>query len=257
MTAVPPDYLRSMATRVMFRLVPMVIVITLWCLGFKVAAAAVFLTVFCSIAYVTLSPTTRLLGPIVTQVPGNTGVWVTLDDGPCPTTTLDVLDVLDRHQAKAVFFLIGSRVSQWPHLAQEIARRGHVVGNHSQTHPAGVFWTLGPRRMWQEIAECQASILAATGAAPTWFRAPVGHFNMFTHAALQRLGLRLMSWSSRGFDAVDPDVARVLRRLEPDLKPGAIVLLHEGRPGSTALLDGTLSRLREKGLSPTLPDAPP
>ncbi|MDB6138170.1 MAG: acetyl xylan esterase, partial [Verrucomicrobiaceae bacterium] len=126
--------------------------------------------------YATLSPSTRLFGPVVKSI-GPPGVLLTLDDGPDPITTPAVLDLLDRYQAGAVFFLIGDRVNQWPELAREIIRRGHAVANHSQTHPAGSFWSLGPWRVWREIAGCQETLTRVLGVPGTWFRAPVGHYN--------------------------------------------------------------------------------
>ena len=197
--------------------------------------------------YATLSPSTRLLGPVTRRL-DRPGVLLTLDDGPDPATTPAVLDLLDRHQAKAVFFLIGDRVNRWPELAQEIVRRGHAVGNHSQTHPAASFWCLGPWRTWKEIAGCQATLQRVLGQPAAWFRAPVGHYNSFVHTALDPLGLRLMSWSCRGFDGTDANVDRVLARLSKGLKPGAIVLLHEAVPNCLAVLEGTLQRLQERQL---------
>jgi peptidoglycan/xylan/chitin deacetylase (PgdA/CDA1 family) len=243
----PKEYLKRTMLRMILRVLPALIVVLLWINGQHAAAIAVFGTAFCIIAYVTLSPTTRLLGPVTITLPDE-GVLLTLDDGPHPDTTPALLDLLDRHQAKAVFFVIGDRVKQWPQLAREIVRRGHTLGNHSQTHPSASFWALGPWRTWAQIADGQETIRAATGVTPTWFRAPVGHYNMFTHPALHVLGLRLMAWSARGFDTVEKDVSRVLRRLEPDLKPGAIVLLHEAIPHSVALVEAFLQRLQERGL---------
>ena len=254
MTAPPPGYLRTTRWRLVARVAPMATVITLWISGFPGAALGLFLLAFCVIGYVTLSPTTRLLGPVVTRLPDDSGVLITIDDGPHPDTTHALLDLLDRYQAKAVFFVIGKRVCQWPHLVLEIARRGHTLANHSQTHPAAFFWALGPRATWHEIAGCQQSLETVLGKAPVWFRAPVGHYNLFTHPALAWLGLRLISWSCRGFDGVDQNVPRILSRLEPDLKPGAIVLLHEGLASSAAVMEGTLKMIRERGLVIRSPD---
>lgn len=198
-------------------------------------------------SYAILSPSTRLLGPVVTHIE-KPGVLLTLDDGPDPVTTPLVLDLLDRYEAKAVFFLIGDRVQRWPELAREIVRRGHAVGNHSQTHPAGSFWSLGPWRMWQEIDGCQKTLQQVLGKPPAWFRAPVGHYNSFVHPAISALGLRLMAWNCRGFDGTDRHVDRVLGRIRKNLKPRAIVLLHEAVPTCAAVLEGTLQMLAERGL---------
>ena len=200
------------------------------------------------IGYASLAPATRMLGPVTTRI-DKAGVLITLDDGPDPVTTPALLELLDRHQAKAVFFLIGNRVERWPDLAREIVRRGHVVGNHSQTHPSAMFWALGPWRMWREINGCQQTLQRVLGGkAPVWFRAPVGHYNTFVHPALEVLGLRLMSWSCRGFDGTYKNLDTVLRLLRKDLKPGAIVLLHEAVPHCTKVLEGVLATMEERGL---------
>ena len=211
------------------------------------AALIVFGLTCAVMTYGTLSPTTRLFGPVTTHVPAP-GVLITIDDGPDPETTPALLDLLDHHETKAVFFLIGDRVRRWPHLAREIAARGHAIGNHSQTHPAHFFWSLGPWRMWREMAGCQQTLNEVPGVPVAWFRAPVGHYNSFTHPAASALGLRVMSWSCRGFDGTDGNVERVLKRLHRGLKPGAIVLLHEAMPASAAVLEGTLQALHAKGL---------
>lgn len=247
-TPQPRDFRSAVWERRAAKFGPMLLVVALWISGFHVVAGVLFTAVFCTVAYATLCPTTRLLGPILLRLPQDEGVLITLDDGPHPDSTPDMLDVLDRHQAKAVFFVIGNRVNQWPELVQEMVRRGHVVGNHSQTHPSGRFWLLTAAETWREIADCQTTLQAVLGQPPVWFRAPVGHFNPFTHPALSSLGLRLMGWSSRGFDAVDASIPNVLRRMESGLKPGAILLLHEARPHSAALLDATLRTLKQKGL---------
>ena len=247
MNALPNEYVRRTSWRLLLRILPAIGVGVLWFYGQPTAAMALFATVFCTIGYLTLSPTTRLLGPVTTHWQGD-ALLLTLDDGPHPDSTPALLDLLDRHGVKAVFFVIGDRVNQWPDLAREIVRRGHTIGNHSQAHPSGRFWILGPRGTWREVAGCQQTLREITGEEPQWFRAPVGHYGAFTHPALDELGLRLMSWSCRGFDTVDPDVPRVLRRMASNVKPGAIVLLHEAIPTSVELVEGILGIARAKGL---------
>lgn len=101
-------------------------------------------------------------------------VWLPIDDGPDPSTTVPMLDLLERQGAKATFFLIGTRAAANPALVGEIVRRGHTIGNHTQTHPLGAFWLAGPRRTAREVDACQAVLQAAGGAAPEWFRPPAG-----------------------------------------------------------------------------------
>ncbi|WP_231583378.1 polysaccharide deacetylase family protein [Luteimonas sp. FCS-9] len=201
-----------------------------------------------------LAPGSRLYGPVLVRLPGEAGVWLTIDDGPSDDTR-PLLDLLDAHAAKATFFLVGERAAARPDLVREILARGHGIGNHTQGHPQARFWALGPARMRREIADCQRTLTAIAGRAPVWFRSVVGHTNPFVHAPLRDAGLARVAWSARGFDAVESDTAKVVARIDADLAPGAIVLLHEGaRHGrSVAMVAGVLDRLRARGLETVLP----
>ena len=201
----------------------------------------------------TLAPRCAWFGPLINALPaGSEGVCLTIDDGPDPEHTLALLDILDQHQAKAIFFLIGDRAARHPELVREIARRGHVIGNHSQTHPAATFWALNPWRMWAEIAGCQQTLIQITSTTPQWFRPPVGHHNLFVAAPLRALDLKMLMWNCRGYDAVEKDAALALRRIEKSLRPGAIILLHDATPICEEVLCGTLNLLQRNGLRPQL-----
>lgn len=201
-----------------------------------------------------LAPSASLYGPVLTRLPGE-GVWLTIDDGPSDDTRA-LLDLLDAHQAKATFFLVGARAAKRPELVREIVARGHDIGNHSQTHPQATFWALGPARMRREILECQRTLRDIIGRSPVWFRSVVGHTNPFVHAPLRDAGLARVGWSARGFDAVKTDVDAVVAQIDASLAPGAIVLLHEGAKHgrNVAMVEGVLARMRAKGLPAQLPD---
>lgn len=176
----------------------------------------------------TLWPQSALLGPVLNRVSTDDRiVWLTIDDGPSDDTPA-VLDALDAHGAKATFFLVGERAARHSERVREILRRGHGIGNHSATHPARWFWALGPMRMRREIAGTQKILTDISGEPPRWFRAVVGMSNPFVHSALKTHGLARVAWSARGFDGVEADPQTVVDRIERNLAPGAIVLLHEG-----------------------------
>jgi len=141
-------------------------------------------------------------------------------------------------------------------LIREIARRGHGIGNHSCSHPAAMFWALGPARMRAEIVRCQDILRSITGVAPIWFRAVVGMANPFVAAPLRDLGLARVAWSARGYDGVAGDVASVVARIARDLAPGAIVLLHEGAAHghNIEILRGVLDALDAARLRAALPE---
>ena len=203
----------------------------------------------------TLNPSSRLFGPVQTRC--GHGIWLTLDDGPDPVDTPAILDLLDRRQAKATFFVIGEKAVKHPDLIREIHRRGHQIGNHSWSHPRAVFWCLGPVRTYREIAKCQQVVRDIIGEAPQVFRAPVGHYNCFVHPILKHLGLRLVGWSSRGFDGVDSSLTDVTRRIRKATSEGGIVLAHEATPIAREVVADILGMAAENGWHCSIPDAGP
>ena len=246
----PPEDCRRESRRLRgFSLIPAALCVLLLLTGHGLAALAVFWTTFSIIAIGTVIPRCQLFGRFLTCMPeSESGVCLTIDDGPDPATTPALLDLLDAYQAKALFFLIGDRAAKHPDLTREILRRGHQIGNHSQTHPAGTFWTLRPVRMWQEVAGCQQTLTEILGQSPVWFRPPVGHHNLFIGPPLRALGLKMLIWNCRGFDGVEKRVPRILGTIAKDLRPGAVILLHDVTPIATEVLRGTLELIQQRGL---------
>ncbi len=159
-------------------------------------------------------------------------IALTIDDGPDPVVTPQVLALLDRHRVSATFFCIGEQAERYPELCREIVRRGHAVENHSQRHRHH-FSLLGPIGFRREIEAAQRTLTRITGVVPTFFRAPAGLRNPFLAPVLANLGLQLASWSARGFDTRTGNASRVLQRLLHGLRPGAILLLHDGNAAQT------------------------
>jgi peptidoglycan/xylan/chitin deacetylase (PgdA/CDA1 family) len=214
-----------------------------------------------------LVPRSRWLGSNLTRLPPAAAargeVALTIDDGPDPEVTPAVLDLLDRHGARATFFCIGVQAQRHPEICREIVRRGHAIENHSQHHRHD-FSLLGPRRMHRELLQAQQSLHAITGQWPAFFRAPAGLRNPLLDPVLPGLGLQLASWTRRGFDTRSSDPDLLLRRLTNGLGAGDILLLHDGNAARTAdgkpailvVLPALLQRLRAAGLRPvTLRDA--
>jgi len=225
-----------------------------WERGWRIAGPLLIGT-HLAVVWGTLRPDSRLFGPALCRFDTDAReLWLTIDDGPSHETPA-VLDLLDAHGAKATFFLVGARARQYPQHVREIVRRGHGVGNHSDQHPTARFWALGPRAMRREIEQAQASLTEITGVAPVWFRAVVGMANPFVAAPLRRLGLARVAWSARGFDGAVSDPQRVLRRVQRQLSPGAIVLAHEGAAHGRNLetLALLLQRFDELGYRCVLP----
>lgn len=188
------------------------------------------------VAAVGLWPRSHWLGSNWTRLPAaataRNEIALTIDDGPDPLVTPQVLDLLDRYTARATFFCVGAKAARHPELCREIVRRGHAVENHSQHHRHH-FSLMGSRGMAREVQAAQDTIGAITGQRPLFFRAPAGLRNPFLDPVLTRLGLQLASWSVRGFDTRVGDAGRVTTRLLHGLKAGAIVLLHDGNAART------------------------
>jgi peptidoglycan/xylan/chitin deacetylase (PgdA/CDA1 family) len=225
-----------------------------WRLGW-LWGAALILGTQALLFWATLWPQSRLLSPVLVRLPTRERtVWLTIDDGPSADTA-EILDLLDRHQAKACFFVVGDRAEAKPDCLREMLRRGHEIGNHSYSHPEKWFWALPPRAMRAQIDRAQTVLGAIAGRPPRWFRAVVGMANPFVAAALKPLGLTRVAWCARGFDAREADPARVVARIARGLRPGAIVLLHEGAPHgrSVAIVEAVLEHLAAQGYRCVLP----
>jgi peptidoglycan/xylan/chitin deacetylase (PgdA/CDA1 family) len=184
-----------------------------------------------------LWPRSHWLGPNWTRLPSAASarneIALTFDDGPDPGVTPQVLDILDRYAAKASFFCVGKNAARYPDLCREIVRRGHAIENHSQHHRHH-FALLGYSGYRRELQAAQDTLTTITGERPLFFRAPAGLRNPFLDPVLTRLGLRLASWSARGFDTRTRDAERVKHRLLRHLRAGAILLLHDGNAARTS-----------------------
>jgi len=206
-----------------------------------------------------LWPRSGLLGPNHTRLAPHAhaagAIALTIDDGPDPAVTPQVLELLARSGAKATFFCIGERVAAHAALALEILRQGHLIENHTQHHRLN-FSLLGPRAIRREIAQAQAAIGANAGTRPRYFRAPAGLRNLFLQPVLAGENLELVSWTRRGFDSVARNPAAVLARLTRKLRAGDILLLHDGHaalgadgvPIILTVLPALLARIEAAGL---------
>lgn len=201
-------------------------------------------------------PSAGGFGPITTRFKTTRReVWLTIDDGPDPITTPQVLALLDRYQARATFFVIGENIERHPQLANEMVRRGHTLANHTHTHPAASFWIAAPSRIRREIDRCNAALEAAGLPQARYFRAPVGIKTVFLHPVLAQRAMHLVAWSARGYDSVVEE-ATATQRILKELKPGAIVLLHEGRSdlSRVTVIERVLEGMTKAGFTAIIPD---
>ena len=214
-----------------------------------------------------LWPRGKLLGPNITKLPAAAAarneVSLNFDDGPDPEVTPQVLDMLDRYDARASFFCIGSKAAQFPVLVKEIVHRGHSVENHTQRH-SHAFAFFGPQGLDREVGASQRTLTELAGRPPAFFRAPAGFRSPFLDRVMAAFGLHYVSWTRRGFDTVSGDARGVLTRLTRGLAAGDILLMHDGGPARDrdgdpvviAVLPRLLEALAARGLKPvTLAEA--
>jgi len=176
-----------------------------------------------------LWPRSKLLGPNWTALPPSAAgqIAITIDDCPDPDVTPRILDLLDRHGARATFFCIGEAARRHPQWVEAIVARGHAVENHSQRH-RHTFSLLGPGALRREIDTAQRTLTEIAGTSPLFFRAPAGLRNPFLEPVLCGAGLTLASWTRRGFDTRARDATTVTRRLLRGLAARDILLVHDG-----------------------------
>ena len=208
-----------------------------------------------------LLPRCKLLGSNWTRLPAAATargeIALTIDDGPHPTITPAVLDLLDLHAAKVTFFCVGTQASRYPELCRDIIARGHAIENHSQLHRHN-FSLLGRRGFERELQAAQDSLTAVTGQRPQFFRAPAGLRNPFLDPVLQQLGLQLASWTRRAYDTRVGNPTVVLAKLTQSLQAGDILLLHDnhaaltpaGIPVILEVLPALLTTIHQSGLRP-------
>jgi peptidoglycan-N-acetylglucosamine deacetylase len=199
-------------------------------------------------------PASPLFGPVFRRLPSSQAIALTFDDGPNPALTPQLLDLLDRHDARATFFLIGRFARACPDIVREIARRGHAIGNHTETHPSLVF--LSRARVASELADCQRSIGDIAGVRPTLMRPPFGARGPQLRAALGGCGLSQVvtwtliahDWSPRGQRGLLRRLGRVRGTDVVAFHDGSHVALNADRTATLRALEHWLPRWRDQGL---------
>jgi peptidoglycan/xylan/chitin deacetylase (PgdA/CDA1 family) len=183
------------------------------------------------IAAAGLLPRCGWLGPNLSRLPAEAvrrgEVAITIDDGPDPVVTPAVLEILRQRGVPATFFCIGERAERHRALCRQAVADGHDIENHGQRHRKHTS-LFGPAGWRTEVGEAQATLTAITGRQPRFFRPIAGLRNPMMEPQLQRLGVRLASWTRRGYDTRVNDPDAVYARLVQNLAAGDILLLHDG-----------------------------
>jgi peptidoglycan/xylan/chitin deacetylase (PgdA/CDA1 family) len=188
-------------------------------------------------AYAALWPQSQIFGKVLIAGPDPSEIALTYDDGPNPAVTERLLEVLARHEVRATFFLIGNFVRQRPDLAQAIAAAGHLIGNHTMTHPWLAWQSAACIR--EELTGCNAALEDALGAPIRFFRPPHGARRPYVLSLAHDLGLTTVQWNviANDWNPLSPQqiLANITRGITRNRKKARAsnILLHDG--GHTAL----------------------
>lgn len=184
-------------------------------------------------------------------------IYLTFDDGPVPGITEKVLDVLDGYNAKAVFFCLGSRISSNPELGNEILKRGHIIGNHSWSHPDA--WKVSPEEFIADMIFSQITISRLTGISPHLFRPPYGHLTRRSIEALSHPhNMKPVMWTAMPGDFdMHQTAEKCLKKAIAGAKSGSIIVFHDSAEAGGRLLEilpEFLKKMKASGFSfPLIP----
>jgi peptidoglycan/xylan/chitin deacetylase (PgdA/CDA1 family) len=158
-----------------------------------IAAPVVVLGAVGLTSYAAVNARSQLFGPTIRQTAAARQLAITFDDGPNPAITPQLLDLLARYNAKSTFFVVGKFVRECLGLVKEISARGHLLGNHTDSHPNLFF--CGPEETHQELLRCTDAIQQASWSAPVWFRPPFGYRSPWLSEIVHRQDMRSVMWT--------------------------------------------------------------
>jgi peptidoglycan/xylan/chitin deacetylase (PgdA/CDA1 family) len=222
------------------------------------AAATAAVAASATLACATFVPQNQLWGKLyICAAPSTPGIALTFDDGPTPSSTSAILDILGELGVKAAFFVIGASARQYPELLQRMHAEGHIVANHTLDHYQ---WAcLRGRRYWdRQLRETDRIIQQTIGVCPAMFGPPFGFKTFCVMSAAASQGKAVIAWSRRAFDGVKTTSQRIIQRLGLPTQNGEVLLLHDGveparqrdpRPTVEAIKP-LIMHLRGRGLEP-------
>jgi len=175
-------------------------------------------------------------------------VAITIDDGPCPLITPLILQVLNRHQAVANFFVVGEKAEQYPQLLRDIAEAGHLIGNHTYHHRR--LSQLSAQEIGAELDACQTVIGRLTGQVTRYLRPPGGDYTAEVLRCASARSQIITLWTHNAGDWANPPVSEIVQRCLTGIRPGSIILMHGGDINSVLALPLIIRGLRARGLEP-------
>ena len=186
--------------------------------------------------------------PLRTIDDGSKAIALTIDDGPNPVYTPQVLALLARYRVTATFSMIGIEARAYPAVAREVAAAAHLITNHTWTH-LNLTW-LPPAVVTEQMSRATDAIHAATGRIPDLFRAPYGAWSPFVLSQCARTGMAPLGWSVDPRDWSRPGVAAIVANIMRNTRTGSIILEHDGggdRAQTVAALKIVIPRLLAAG----------
>jgi peptidoglycan-N-acetylglucosamine deacetylase len=176
--------------------------------------------------YNSMAPGSQVYGKTMVRGANPRQLAFTYDDGPNDPHTLRLLEVLAKHEVRATFFLVGRYVQQRPQIVRNLVQAGHVIANHTFTHPNLILCSELQTRI--QLAECSRAIEDAAGQSPKLFRPPFGGRRPSTLRIARELGLEPVMWSVTGWDWEAKPASYVEGKVTGQVKGGDVILLHDG-----------------------------
>jgi peptidoglycan-N-acetylglucosamine deacetylase len=221
---------------------------------FGYIAAGAAMAVASAAGYQTMSPSGQWYGRTFLGLPrGSRQFALTYDDGPNDPYTFRLLEVLARHDVRATFFLIGSYVRKRPDIVRELAKAGHVIGNHTFSHPNLIFASSEQTKI--ELQECEHALNEAIGKHSKLFRPPFGGRRPGTLTIARSQGFEPIMWRVSGHDWTGRPAEYVENKIRRQLRGGDVILLHDGehagfgadRSQTLIATDRLIARLKSEG----------
>jgi peptidoglycan-N-acetylglucosamine deacetylase len=221
---------------------------------YRTVVSAAVVAVASAAGYQSMAPTGQWFGRTFAGLAcGSKQLALTYDDGPNDPHTQRLLEVLARHNVHATFFLIGRYVQQRPDIVRELVKAGHVIGNHTFTHPLLIFKS--GRELRAQLENCGRAVTDAVGEHSNLFRPPFGGRRPAVIRIARHMGLEPIMWNVTGYDWNAPSVEYIERKVTSQVRGGDVILLHDGghrefgadRSYTITATDRLISRYKAEG----------
>ena len=162
-------------------------------------------------------------------------IALSFDDGPTEAYTQPILELLAEYKVPAAFFIIGKNIKGNEAILKQMDRAGHIIGNHSYTHSPFIDLKL-EQGLKNELMQTEAAVFALTGKRPALFRPPFGVMTPHLAKAVKLLDVVIVGWTVRSLDTTMEPAETIVKRIQSQLKPGAVILMHDTSAKSVEVL---------------------